>query len=159
MGEIKEAIGWLSALDTGSEYGETNKEIILNELERLKTENLNISRELISRTDELNKLLEENEKLKENSDILETNYEILRGDIQKVVNELGFPEDTIISEEFIPMIKEDYIPKQVIRDKIEELENSEHEKLSEKYYFDYQCNLYDFIAGVKKGLKELLGDD
>ena len=33
MEEIKEAISWLSALDTGSEYGETNKEIILNELE------------------------------------------------------------------------------------------------------------------------------
>lgn len=53
----------------------------------------------------------------------------------------------------------DFIPKSVIRDKIEELENAEHEKLSEKYYFDYQCNLYDFINGVKKGLKEILGDE
>lgn len=52
----------------------------------------------------------------------------------------------------------EYIEIDKIRDKIEELENSEHEKLSEKYYFDYQCNLYDFIAGVKKGLKELLGE-
>jgi hypothetical protein len=38
-------------------------ENILNELERLKTENTNTSRELLHRTDELNKLIEENEQL------------------------------------------------------------------------------------------------
>ena len=31
---IKQAIDWLSALDPGSEYGATNKEIILSRLEQ-----------------------------------------------------------------------------------------------------------------------------
>lgn len=32
--DLEQAISWLSALDTGSEYGETNKEIILSKLEK-----------------------------------------------------------------------------------------------------------------------------
>lgn len=43
----------------------TALENILNELERLKTENLNITREILSRTNVLNELLKENEILNE----------------------------------------------------------------------------------------------
>ena len=50
------------------------------------------------------------------------------------------------------------ISKSVIREKIEELEGN-REKIEDKYYFDYQNNIYDFIAGMKKGLKELLGEE
>lgn len=32
--DLEQAIGWLSALDAGSEYGATNKEIILSRLEQ-----------------------------------------------------------------------------------------------------------------------------
>lgn len=67
-------------------------------------------------------------------------------------------EHSVIATKLAIMQKQidDSIPKQVIRDKIKELEQAGTE--SDKYYFDYQSNLYDFIAGMKKSLKELLGE-
>lgn len=92
---------------------------IMEQYLQLKKEKEELERKYIWRKLRYDRLVKENRKLKENKDILQTNYETLRGDIQMVVNELGFPEDTIISDEFVPMIKEKYIPKAVIREKIE----------------------------------------
>lgn len=96
---------------------------------------------------------EEIEKIKVENDILKTNYGILRGDIQKVVNKLGFPEDTIISDEFIPMIIENYIPKQKIKDKIEEY--LEYDKKYKTYTKDGKEN-FTMEYFKAKALQELL---
>ena len=39
-----------------------------------------------------------------------------------VTSELGFPEDTIIADEMVSMIKENYIPVSLVEEKIEELD-------------------------------------
>lgn len=41
-----------------------------------------------------------------------------------VTSELGFPEDTIIADEMVSMIKENYIPVSLVEEKIEEYENN-----------------------------------
>lgn len=161
--------------------------IVSKYIKQLETENSNISRELLHRTDELNKLLEENElanntinELLQKAGCIDNDNTVVCKSFQcalygaeayvkmknkeyiEQINKLQKAKEELVvlfEGRLKSIVETSYIPKQVIRDKIEELENAEHEKLSEKYYFDYQCNLYDFIAGVKKGLKELLGDE
>ena len=58
--------------------------------------------------------------LKEN-EIIKGNYDTLSKDIQQVTKELGLPEDTIIADEMVQMIKQKFIPKSKVKDKIEEL--------------------------------------
>ena len=58
--------------------------------------------------------------LKEN-EIIKGNYDTLSKDIQQVIKELGLPEDTIIADEMVQMIKQKFIPKSKVKDKIEEL--------------------------------------
>ena len=111
----------------------------------------------------LEQLEKENKELKESNEIVETNYDTLRGDIQAVVNELGFPEDTIISDEFVLMIKENYIPKSVIREKIDKLKREfdffagrEHHEWQDGEFDGEQC---DDLALQIRVLKEILGEE
>lgn len=60
-------------------------------------------------------------------------------------------------KEALDEAKKDYfVPKSVIREKLEE---SEKEDYFKKYYDDYQVNAYDYARGYKRCLKELLGDE
>lgn len=68
----------------------------------------------------INEIIDKNKELKEENEITKRNYNTLCADIQMVIDELGFPEDTIIADEMIPMIKENYIPVYLIEEKIEE---------------------------------------
>ena len=45
----------------------------------------------------------------------EMNLKILQDDLSSVYEQLGFPEDTILADEFIPMLKEKYVSKEKIR--------------------------------------------
>ena len=126
---------------------------ILNELERLQkdnealeyqlkclhAENNNITRELLARTDELNKLLEENKRL--------------NGKIKRYTRYLENKDkkmEELLEYEYTER-EQDYIPKQVIQDKIEELEE---EKLC--FYSDYAIEERNDKIQV---LKEILGDE
>lgn len=66
-------------------------------------------------------LIKAYKELEEENKIIKGNYYTLSKDIQMVTTELGFPEDTIIADEMIPMIKENYIEKSLVEEKIEEL--------------------------------------
>lgn len=63
-------------------------------------------------------------ELEEENKIIKGNYYILCADIQMVTSELGFTEDTIISEEMVSMIKENYIPVSLVEETIEELKEN-----------------------------------
>ena len=76
-------------------------------------------------------MLNRNKELEEENKIIKGNYITLCADIQMVTTELGFPEDTIISDEIIPMIKENYIPVSLVEETIEEV-NKEDENLMYK---------------------------
>lgn len=68
-------------------------------------------------------LLKAYKELEEENKIIKGNYITLCADIQMVTSELGFPGDTIIADEMIPMIKENYIPVSLVEKKIEEIKN------------------------------------
>ena len=138
---------------------------LLNELERLQKENSNISRELIHRTDELNKLLEENKVLKEHFDI--SDHECFRLEQKEIKLEKEIEQLKKENEELkckyakdgrvlftIEAINERYIPKIRIRDKIEELE-----KELKEYDLEEYCLYEDTIQERIKIYKELLGDE
>lgn len=112
---------------------------VLNELERLKTENSNITRELLARTNKLNELLEENYKL---------NRKIIRYTRYLEIKDKKLEE--LLEYEYAER-EQDYMPKQVIRNKIEELEE---EKLC--FYSDYAIEERNNKIQV---LKELLGEE
>lgn len=59
-------------------------------------------------------------ELEEENKIIKGNYYTLCADIQMVTSELGFPEDTIIADEMVSMIKENYIPVSLVEETIEE---------------------------------------
>ena len=67
-------------------------------------------------------LIEAYKELKEENEIIKGNYYTLCADIQMVTSELGFPEDTIIADEMISKIKENYIPVSLVKENLEELE-------------------------------------
>ena len=68
-------------------------------------------------------LIKTYKELEEENKIIKGNYYTLCVDIQMVTSELGFPEDTIIADEMVSMIKENYIPVSLVEEKIEELKN------------------------------------
>lgn len=72
-----------------------------------------------------------NKELEEENKTIKGNYYTLCADIQMVTSELGFPGDTIIADEMIPMIKENYIPVSLVEKKMEEV-NKEDENLMYK---------------------------
>ena len=87
--------------------------------------------------------------LKEN-EIIKGNYDTLSKDIQQVTKELGLPEDTIIADEMVQMIKQKFIPKSKVKDKIEELKEDKDSK-----YYDIFLEERD-IENTIKILQELL---
>ena len=72
-------------------------------------------------------LIKAYKELEEENKIIKGNYYTLCVDIQMVTSELGFPEDTIIADEMVSMIKENYIPVSLVEEKIEELNKEEQE--------------------------------
>ena len=70
----------------------------------------------------LENLIKAYKELEEENKIIKGNYYTLCADIQMVTSELGFPEDTIIADEMVSMIKENYIPVSLVEEKIEELD-------------------------------------
>lgn len=64
-------------------------------------------------------LRERVKELEEENKIIKGNYYTLSADIQMVTSELGFPEDTIIADEMVSMIKEKYIPVSFVEEKID----------------------------------------
>ena len=90
----------------------------IEETEKLKKQLQSNIRVFNKTIDEQNKKIKE---LEEENEIIKGNYYTLCADIQMVTSELGFPEDTIIADEMVSMIKENYIPKFLVEEKIEEL--------------------------------------
>ena len=68
----------------------------------------------------LENLIKAYKELEEENKIIKGNYYTLCVDIQMVTSELGFPEDTIIADEMVSMIKENYIPVSLVEETIEE---------------------------------------
>lgn len=67
-------------------------------------------------------------ELEEENKITKGNYYTLCADILMVISELGFPEDTIIADEMVSKIKENYIEKSLIKEKILNPMKEEHDK-------------------------------
>ena len=104
-------------------------------------------------------MLNRNKELEEENEIIKGNYYTLCADIQMVTSELGFPEDTIIADEMVAMIKENYIPKSKIKETIEEF------KLKIEKYYEYKnqgketdVEFYEDITNIEivRVLQELL---
>ena len=77
-------------------------------------------------------LIKAYKELEEENEIIKGNYYTLCADIQMVTTELGFPEDTIIADEMVSMIKENYIEKSLVEKKIQELETKMEYENNEK---------------------------
>ena len=92
---------------------------------------------------ENNHLLEQLEKEEERRKCFECNFETLQADINSVIKDLGLTEDLIIADEMVQEIKQKYISKDKIKEKIEVLKMEEH---------------YDYIDNKKEiqVLQELL---
>ena len=81
-----------------------------------------LSTEGLKLFNKINEIIDKNKELEEENKIIKGNYYTLCVDIQMVTSELGFPEDTIIADEMVSMIKENYIPVSLVEEKIEELD-------------------------------------
>ena len=86
-----------------------------------------LSTEGLKLFNKINEIIDKNKELEEENKIIKGNYITLCADIQMVTTELGFPEDTIIADEMVSMIKENYIEKSLVEEKIEELNRKEQE--------------------------------
>lgn len=116
-------------------------------------------------------LRERVKELEEENKIIKGNYYTLSADIQMITSELGFPEDTIIADEMVSMIKENYIPISLVKEKIEELDNKTKEifckyMTEEEYYANKtlwsdisdECEMIEVkeLIYARKVLQELL---
>ena len=81
-----------------------------------------LSTEGLKLFNKINEIIDKNKELEEENKIIKGNYITLCADIQMVTTELGFPEDTIIADEMVSMIKENYIEKSLVEEKIEEID-------------------------------------
>ena len=110
--EIEEAKGWLAALDIGSEYGATSKEIILSYIEQLEAEKKNAI-----------------EAYKSEKNMKNT-YVSLYQDI---------------------LLKENVIPKQLIKEKIKKYQKLKEDIEAEGYDADYTEGKIDVLQELMKG--------
>lgn len=101
---------------------------------------------LVNLVEQLEKENKELKKITQMYDAFGNDY--IRNDVKMIIADREYFDSGIF--------KESFIPKSVIRDKIEETKQEDYFK---KYYFDYQVNLYDFEIGYKKCLKEILGEE
>ena len=99
-------------------------------------------------------MLNRNKELEEENEIIKGNYYTLCADIQMVTSELGFPEDTIIADEMISKIKENYIPVSLVEETIEELNKLLEEDLQDERKVN--SNRFIIICQCKNCLQELL---
>ena len=100
-------------------------------------------------------LIKAYKELEEKNKIIKGNYYTLCADIQMVTTELGFPEDTIIADEMVSMIKENYIEKSLVEEKIEEInkayEDSKDENGESEYYYpDYTIRVLEELLEKRK---------
>ena len=72
-----------------------------------------------------------NKELEEENKTIKGNYYTLCADIQMVTTELGFPEDTIIADEMVSMIKENYIPVSLVEEKRTKLKEQYNKVVNE----------------------------
>ena len=116
--EVEEVIGWLCASDIKSEYEATNKEIILNLIEKQSKE---IENQKEKRENQKQELAILNEKQKEFNKLKNTvkSYEGQFKRQQKEIAELK-SDNYELNNRINDLL--DSIPKQKIRDKINELE-------------------------------------
>ena len=91
---------------------------LIEELTKVRPDEL--SKEGLKLFNKINEIIDKNKELEEENKIIKGNYYTLCADIQMVISELGFPEDTIIADEMVSMIKENYIPVSLVEEKIEE---------------------------------------
>ena len=92
---------------------------LIEELTKVRPDEL--SKEGLKLFNKINEIIDKNKELEEENKIIKGNYYTLCADIQMVTSELGFPEDTIIADEMVSMINENYIPVSLVEEKIEEL--------------------------------------
>lgn len=92
---------------------------LIEELTKVRPDEL--STEGLKLFNKINEIIDKNKELEEENKIIKGNYYTLCVDIQMVTSELGFPEDTIIADEMVSMIKENYIPVSLVEETIEEL--------------------------------------
>ena len=76
-------------------------------------------------------LIKAYKELEEKNKIIKGNYYTLCADIQMVTTELGFPEDTIIADEMVSMIKENYIPVSLVEEKRTKLKEQYNKVVNE----------------------------
>ena len=105
----------------GSDKNVDGIEELIEELTKVRPHEL--SKDGLKLFNKINEIIDKNKELEEENKIIKGNYITLCADIQMVTTELGFPEDTIIADKIIPMIKENYIPVSLVEEKIEEIKN------------------------------------
>ena len=99
---------------------------LIEELTKVRPDEL--SKEGLKLFNKINEIIDKNKELEEENKIIKGNYYTLCLDIQMVISELGFPEDTIIADEMVSMIKENYIPVSLVEEKILNPMKEEHDK-------------------------------
>ena len=91
-------------------------------------------------------------------EISQINYDTLCQEIAQVTKDLGLPEDIIIADEMAEFIKEKYISKEKVREKIKELEEyknnfwttGEHdvaEDMNDYYELEQEIDLLQELLG------------
>ena len=93
---------------------------LIEELTKVRPHEL--SKDGLKLFNKINEIIDKNKELEEENKIIKGNYITLCADIQMVTTELGFPEDKIIADEMVSMIKENYIEKSLVEEKIEEID-------------------------------------
>ena len=104
----------------GSDKNVDGIEELIEELTKVRPHEL--SKDGLKLFNKINEIIDKNKELEEENKIIKGNYITLCADIQMVTTELGFPEDTIIADEMVSMIKENYIEKSLVEEKIEEID-------------------------------------
>lgn len=99
---------------------------LIEELTKVRPDEL--SKEGLKLFNKINEIIDKNKELEEENKIIKGNYYTLCLDIQMVISELGFPEDTIIADEMVSMIKENYIQVSLVEEKILNPMKEEHDK-------------------------------
>ena len=107
-----------------------------------------LSTEGLKLFNKINEIIDKNKEIEEENKIIKGNYYTLCVDIQMVTSELGFPEDTIIADEMVSMIKENYIPVSLVEETIEEL--------NRKIKYEDNEKVIIYLHKQRKILQELL---
>lgn len=113
----------------GSDKNVGSIERIIEELTKVRPHEL--SKDGLKLFEYINEIIDRNKELEEENKIIKGNYYTLCADIQMVTSELGFPEDTIIADEMISKIKENYIPVSLVEEKRTKLKDQYNRVVNE----------------------------